>query len=250
MEFQRENILGVCVSAINMNQALDQLRQWIAEKYQTYVCVTPAHSIMDCVNDPPLKTIYNNSGMTTPDGMAIVWLLKASGNHHVARVYGPDLLLAACHSLIEDQARHYFLGGTEEGIQRLITRLQNENPGIKIAGSFSPPFRALTSEEEEIIINQINESGANMVWVGLGSPRQEKWMAAHYNKINAVLIGVGAAFDFLSGEKKQAPKWIQKSGLEWLFRLFSEPKRLWRRYIQYPRFVWLVGLQKLGFKKF
>jgi N-acetylglucosaminyldiphosphoundecaprenol N-acetyl-beta-D-mannosaminyltransferase len=250
MDIQRENILGVAVSAINMDQAIHQLRVWIQDEVNTYVCVTPAHAIMECANDSSLMSIYNESGLTTPDGMAIVWLLKSAGHSHVTRVYGPDLLLTACKELSIDGARHFFFGGADHVVNQLAERLQTENPQMKVAGLYSPPFRALSDEEDEKIIEIINSSQADIVWVGLGSPRQEKWMATHYNRINAVLIGVGAAFDFLSGEKKQAPMWIQKSGLEWLFRLLTEPKRLWRRYIQYPRFVWLVLLQKMGLKKY
>jgi N-acetylglucosaminyldiphosphoundecaprenol N-acetyl-beta-D-mannosaminyltransferase len=250
MSFYRENILGVGICAINMQQAVEQIKTWIAEKQSAYVCVTPAHAIMECVANPDIKLIYNQSNLTTPDGMAIVWLLKWAGHRHVSRVYGPDLLQILCSGNDINEIRHFFYGGEASVVEDLIVKLKEKNPKLQIAGKVSPPFRPLTPTEEDEINRLIQQSGANIVWVGLGSPRQEIWMASHAAEWNAVLIGVGAAFDFLSGHKAQAPRWIQRCGLEWLFRLWNEPARLWRRYIQYPRFVLLVLLQKLGLRSY
>ena len=242
-----ENILGIKVSALNMNTAVEQLDGWIAERILQYVCVVPAHSIMDSYHQPDLRAIFNSSGMTTPDGMAVVWLLRLKGHRHVERVYGPDLLLATCRHGLQKGYRHYFYGGASGVADRLIERLSAQCPGLQIAGALSHPFRPITLEEDREIISQINESHADIIWVGLGSPKQEIWMHAHLGRITApVMVGVGAAFDFLSGNKPQAPAWMQRSGLEWLFRFAHEPKRLWPRYRQYPKFIVLAASELLG----
>ncbi len=250
MKFIRENILGVGVSVIRMEDAVLQIAEWVSKKQPAYVCVTPAHAVMECVNQPELKPIYNESGLTTPDGMAIVWLLKMAGHDQVGRVYGPDLLQRVCKDLADQKIRHFFYGGAEGVAEDLVTFLKKETPDLQVSGIYSPPFRKLSREEEVQVLNRFEESAADIIWVGLGSPYQEMWMAEHIGSVNTVMVGVGAAFDFLSGHKKQAPRWIQRSGLEWFFRLCSEPGRLWHRYIQYPRFVWLVLLQKIGLRSY
>lgn len=247
----RVPILGVYMSAINMAQALQEIEEWIKRLESNYVCVTPAHAIMDYRRDPDLLRKVNQSGLTTPDGMSIVWLLRFMGHKHIERVYGPKLMLETCRLSVEKGWRHFLYGGEPGVAQSLQERLQERFPNIIIAGTYTPPFRPLTPEEDADVIARIYESHADLVWVGLGTPKQERWMADHLGRINApVMVGVGAAFDFLSGSKPQAPRWIQRSGLEWLFRLASEPKRLWPRYRQYPLFVWLVLLQLLGLKEF
>ncbi len=248
----RVNILGVGVSAINMDIALNLIDLWIARREPHYVCVTPVHSIMECQRDPELRRIYNNSGMTTPDGMPLVWLSRLFGYYYVDRVYGPDLMLALCERSVTKGYRHFFYGGAEGVPDQLAANLQRRFPGLIITATYSPPFRALTPEEDEQIVNMINDANPDIVWVGLGSPKQERWMAAHIGRIKApVLIGVGAAFDFLSGRKRQAPRWMQRAGLEWLFRLLSEPRRLWRRYlINNPIFIALVLLQIMGVRRY
>lgn len=250
MNFLRENILGVGVSVIQMNDAINQIAKWVQIKKAAYVCVTPAHSVMECVKHPELKRIYNESGLTTPDGMAIVWLLRLAGHKQVSRVYGPDLMQAVCKAMTDQKTRHFFYGGAPGVAEDLVAYLQKDNPDLVVAGLYSPPFRDLSKDEDNQVVDLLKNSAADIIWVGLGSPRQEVWMAEHVGVTNAVLIGVGAAFDFLSGHKKQAPRWIQRSGLEWFFRFCSEPGRLWRRYIQYPQFVWLIFLQKMGLRKY
>ncbi len=240
-------ILGVQIDALTMEQAVRHIASWIARAEPHYVCCTPAHAIMEAWNDPSLRPIFNSSGLTTPDGMAIVWLLKLRGHRQVERVYGPDLMLAVCERSLETSWRHFFYGGAPGVADLLANKLQARFPGLSVAGTFTPPYRSLTPAEEQVAIEQINSSGADIVWVGLSTPKQERWMAAHVGRVGApVLIGVGAAFDFLSGTKPQAPRWVQRSGLEWLFRLANEPRRLWRRYLQYPRFALLVGAEWLG----
>lgn len=244
----RQNILGVEISAINMKLAIETIAGWIKAGSPNYVCVTPAHSVMDCLDDVELREIFNQSGMTTPDGMSIVWLLKLHGQKQVERVYGPDLMLAVCQRGLDAGWRHYFYGGAPGVGEALVERLRERCPGLQVAGHYSPPFRELTLEEDHEITALIQEAKPDVVWVGISSPKQERWMHAHVDKLGApVLAGVGAAFDFLSGNKKQAPRWMQRSGLEWLYRLLTEPKRLWRRYKRYPRFVLLAAAQLLGF---
>jgi len=256
MEFidqaEKVNILGVGISAINLDQAVKIIVHWTEHRQKQYVCVTPAHGIMDCQRDANLRKIFNCSGLTTPDGMSVVWLLRILGYRNVNRVYGPDLMESICqHTSINRRLRHFFYGGAE-GIPEILSEmLRIDFPHLNVVGTYSPPFRPLTAEEDQEIVAQINAAEPDIVWVGISTPKQEKWMSDHVESLNAsVLIGVGAAFDFLSGTKKQAPKWIQRSGFEWLFRLANEPKRLWRRYIEYPYFIILILFQFLGLKSY
>ncbi len=249
---ERANILGVGVSAINMQQALDTMDSWIAHRQQHYVCVTNVHVVMECQRDERLRRIHNAAGMVTPDGMPMVWLLRWYGHQHAGRVYGPDVLLAACAHSLAHGYRHYFYGGAPGVADTLAQRLQQRFDGLQIAGTYSPPFRPLTSAEDAQVVQMINAAAPDMVWVGLGAPRQEHWIAAHVGRLNApVLLGVGAAFDFHAGAKRQAPTWMQRNGLEWLFRLGTEPRRLWKRYIvNNPLFVLLVAQQLAGIRTY
>ncbi|MGH9161024.1 MAG: WecB/TagA/CpsF family glycosyltransferase [Vicinamibacteraceae bacterium] len=241
----RVDILGVGVSAIDMDDALDVIDRWITSGARQYVCVTGVHGVMECQRDDTLRRVHNRAGLVTPDGMPLVWLSKWRGWRNTTRVYGPDLLLAACERSIATGYRHFFYGGQPGVTERLVTRLERRYPGVAVVGTYSPPFRTLTEEEDTQAIGLINDAKPDIVWVGLGTPRQERWMAAHVGRLTAsVLIGVGAAFDFHAGVKRQAPKWMRRSGLEWLFRLASEPRRLWRRYVvNNPLFVWLTLMQ-------
>lgn len=247
----RINILGVQISAIDMEQALETIEGWVTTQSPNYICVTPAHGVMDCQNDPELLHIFNNSGLTTPDGMGIVWSMKMFGQHHVERVYGPDLVLAVSQRGLKYGWRHYFYGGQPGVAESLGAKLRDRFPDIQIVGHYSPPFRRLTLEEDKTFIDLIKSAEPDILWVGISTPKQERWMSEHVGKLGVpVLAGVGAAFDFLSGNKKQAPRWVQRSGFEWLFRLLSEPKRLWRRYIRYPQFALLVLSQYFGLKTY
>ncbi len=248
----RTNILGVGVSAVNLEMALNQIDGWITSKDHQYICVTGVHGVIESQRDEQLRIIHNRAGLVTPDGMPLVWLSRWMGNKQVSRVYGPDLLLAVCEQSLRSGWSHYFYGGGAGIADQLAERLQARYPGINIAGVECPPYRPLTDAEDQAVVERINASGADILWVGLGAPKQEYWMAAHLGRIQApVMIGVGAAFDFHAGVKKQAPLWMQRSGLEWLFRLGSEPKRLWKRYlINNPLFIALVLLQWMGIKKY
>lgn len=244
---ERVDILGVEISAINIHQAIHAIDEWLTYRTQRYVCVAAAHCIMDSLHSHELQRIYNSSGLTTPDGMSLVWLMRLRGYHNVGRVYGADLMLATCQLSLEKGYRHFLYGGEPGVADQLAGRLIELFPGIQIVGTYSPPFGELTPEEDQAIIDLINSATPDIVWVGMSSPKQDRWMATHVGLLTApVLIGVGAAFDFLSGHKRQAPIWMQRLGIEWLFRLAMEPRRLWRRYIQYPRFALLTLAQTIG----
>lgn len=248
----RVNILGVGISALNLTQAVNIIDAWIETGERHYVCVTGVHGVMESQRDEQLRQIHNRAGMVTPDGMPLVWLSCSKGYRNVSRVYGPDLMLAVCKRSVSTGARHFLYGGAEGVPERLAGELQSRFPGLRVAGTYSPPFRLLTREEHLACLEKINGSKADILWVGLGTPKQERWMAENVHRVNAaVLIGVGAAFDFIAGLKGQAPLWMQRSGLEWLYRLISEPQRLWRRYlINNPLFILMIIAQTLGWKRY
>lgn len=248
----RTNVLGVGVSAVNMAMALQVIEGWVARREPHYVCVTGVHGIMESRRDADLRRIHNSAGLVTPDGMPLVWLSRAHGFRNVERVYGPDLVLGLCQRAVSLAYRHYFYGGSEGVAQQLADRLSARFPGMRVAGVLCPPFRPVTDDEDERIVQTINDAKPDLVWVGLSTPKQERWMAAHVGRLVApVLLGVGAAFDFHAGIKRQAPLWMQRNGLEWLFRLMTEPRRLWKRYlINNPSFVLLVALQALGLRRY
>jgi N-acetylglucosaminyldiphosphoundecaprenol N-acetyl-beta-D-mannosaminyltransferase len=251
----RVNVLGVGVSALSIPLALAQFDGWIAAGAREYVCVADVHAIMQSRWDDGFRAIHNGAGIVTPDGMPLVWLCKLAGRA-VSRVYGPDLLLATCaHSVAAAGARgtrHFFYGGAPCVAETLTDMLRARFPGLQIVGTHTPPFRPLTDAEAGDVAALINRARPDIVWVGLSTPKQERWMAAFRHRLDApILVGIGAAFDFHSGTKPQAPYWIQRSGFEWLFRLASEPKRLWPRYRKVvPGFLWYLALQKLGLKRF
>ncbi len=249
---KRCDVLGVGISAVNIPLAVKTIDRWIARRSKNYVCITGVHGVMESQRDPALKHIHNAAGMVTPDGMPMVWMNKLRGNSHVTRVYGPDLMLAVCEESVKKGHKHFFYGGAEGVADLLKQRMEEKFPGIQVVGTYCPPFRPLTAEEDQKLIEQINASGADIVWVGLSTPKQERWMSGHIGKLDApVMVGVGAAFDFHAGLKKQAPKFIQHSGFEWLFRMITEPKRLWKRYmINNPLFIANLFLSATGLKDF
>ncbi|HTK16992.1 MAG TPA: WecB/TagA/CpsF family glycosyltransferase, partial [Acidimicrobiia bacterium] len=244
--FARVDVLGVGISAIDPTDALGEVTRWIDGGLKHYVCVTGVHGVMESQRDPELLRIHNESGLTTPDGMPMVWAARIAGAKNTQRVYGPDLMLAVCERAAQRGWGCFLYGATEEVLEQLRSNLSDRYPGLPIVGTHSPPFRALTPEEDEAVVRQINESGAQIVWVGLSTPKQERWMASHIGRLNAsALFGVGAAFDMHAGNLRQAPRWMQRSGLEWLFRLASEPRRLWRRYaVNNPRFVLAISRRR------
>lgn len=226
------SILGTKVSATNLQGASLYLKDCIEQDKRTYVCIAPVSTIVDAWKNDAYRKIINSSGMVTPDGMPLVWLGKLKGERTMGRAYGPDLMLKFCELSQQKGYKHYFYGGTSERNQLLIEKLKNKFPELKVKGSYAPPTRKTGEMEDDDILEQINRAEPDILWVGLGSPKQDYWMYNHRQKLNVpVVIGVGAAFDFISGVKKQAPKWMQRCGLEWFFRLCCEPKRLWKRYL-------------------
>lgn len=242
------DVLGVHVSAINMSNALAAIFRWIARREPHYVCVTGVPGIMESARDQELRAIHNEAGLVTPDAMPLVWLGRLHGRRHVRRVYGPDLMLACCAASAARGYRHFLYGGGGDIGRMLAARLRRRFPGLQIAGVYSPPFRPLTAQEDADVVRRIDDSGADVVWVGLSTPKQERWMHEHVGRVSApVLIGVGATFDFLSGVKAQPPRWMRQSGLEWCFHLAAEPRRLWRRHlVNDPRFLGLVLAEAFG----
>jgi N-acetylglucosaminyldiphosphoundecaprenol N-acetyl-beta-D-mannosaminyltransferase len=243
------NVLDVQVSAINMDDAVRVLENCITTQAKGYVSVCPVSTIMECVQDAQFREIVNQATLVTPDGMPCVWIGKRQGFKNMGRVYGPDLMLKMCEVSSQKGYKNYFYGATDAVLEKLKQSLKESFPSLNIVGTYAPPFRPLTPEEDQRIVDDINRSGADLVWVGLGSPKQDRWIYAHRAQLNAsVLLGVGAAFDFLSGTKPQAPRWMQRAGLEWFFRLCSEPQRLWKRYlVGNTQFLYLLAKQ--SFKK-
>jgi N-acetylglucosaminyldiphosphoundecaprenol N-acetyl-beta-D-mannosaminyltransferase len=244
--------LGVGISAINLQQAVEQVAEWIASGDAQYVNVCTVHTIMECQNDERLRRVVNAGGLATPDGMPLVWLSQLHGYRDAGRVYGPDLMLALCDRAEGTGYRHFFYGGVPGAADLLARRLQARYPALVVAGTHASSFRPADSEEDRDVLEAINASAADIVWVGVGTPKQDYWVARHRALLRApVLIAVGAAFDFHAGLLRQAPRWMQRSGLEWLFRLLQEPRRLAFRYLVYnPLFVIRIALQLAGIRRY
>jgi N-acetylglucosaminyldiphosphoundecaprenol N-acetyl-beta-D-mannosaminyltransferase len=235
-----ERVLGIPLALTNYEASLDWIDAAVAARARSYVCVAAVHTVMACQEDPALRAAVLGADFTVPDGQPLVWALRALGHDLDDRVYGPELMDRACARAARTGQRFYLYGGRNTGALVELTRtLRLRHPGLKIVGGYAPPFRVLTDDEEDAVAADIARSGADVVWVGIGVPKQEKWMARMRDRISApVLIGVGAAFDFHAGLVPQAPARMQRCGLEWLFRFAQEPRRLWRRYLRYnPRFV-------------
>jgi N-acetylglucosaminyldiphosphoundecaprenol N-acetyl-beta-D-mannosaminyltransferase len=236
----RESVLGVPLAIIDYEQTLDWIDASVEEGQRDYLCVAAVHTVMACQEDPALRAAVLGATFTVPDGQPLVWALNALGHRLPDRVYGPELMERACARAARTGQRFYLYGGRNHGaLAELARMLRLRHPGLKIVGGHCPPFHALSDAEEDAIAEEINRSGADVVWVGIGVPKQEKWMARMRDRLDApVLVGVGAAFDFHAGLVPQAPDALQRVGLEWVFRLAQEPRRLWRRYLRYnPRFV-------------
>ncbi len=248
----RVNVLGVGISALNLPLARDRIFEAITARRKGYVTITGVHGVMEAQDDPALKTIFNRSFLTTPDGMPMVWMGWCDGRHEMDRVYGPDLMLLLCDEGRERGVRHFFYGGNDGVAETLSERLQARFPGLEVAGCYTPPFRPLDAKEESNLEALLERTRPDLLWVGLSTPKQERFMAQYLERLPVpIMIGVGAAFDFHAGLTRQAPLWMQRSGLEWLYRLFQEPRRLWRRYLRNnPRFVLQSLLQKTGCRDF
>ncbi len=244
-------VLGMKVSATSYDHASDAICEWAHQGHSKYVCVSSVNNVMEAFDSTSFMRVMNEADLVTPDGMPIVWSLKLLGNKKVTRVYGPDLTPVLLEKAARQGLNVGFYGGKPEVLTKLVKVLRHRFPNLKVTYAFSPPFRALTEEEDAEIVQHINRSGVNILFIGLNTPKQDYWMAAHKIRVQAVMVGVGAAFDFLAGTKLQAPRWMRRIGLEWFFRLATEPRRLWKRYLKHnPRFLLFVALQLLGRRQY
>ncbi len=246
-EFQHEyaNVLGINVSAVDLNRTVEMADRWIAAENRGYICVTGVHGIMEAQSDPELRQILNDAFINTPDGMPMSWIGRLQGLNEMDRVFGPDLMASLCQISVERNYRHFLYGG-EPGVAGLLKqRLESRFPGLQIVGTYTPPFRNLTNEEEEEIICQLQELQPHILWVGLSTPKQERFMARYVDRLQVpLMVGVGAAFDYHTGRISDCSDWIKRAGLQWLHRLIQDPRRLWQRYLKNnPAFLWKISLQ-------
>ena len=248
----RVNVLGVGVSSLNLPLAVAAMGRAIEHRSKGYICVTGVHGVSEAQENPALRAILNRAFLNTPDGMPMVWLGRLAGHRTMDRVYGPDLFLQACRVSRQTGWRHFFYGGAPGVAEHLAETLRRQFPWLAVVGHYTPPFRPLNEQEKEDLQAQVAAARPDIVWVGLSTPKQEIFMADASDWLDTtLLVGVGAAFDLLSGRVRQAPRWIQRGGLEWLFRLCHEPRRLWRRYCKNnPLFVARLFLQKTGLRRY
>jgi N-acetylglucosaminyldiphosphoundecaprenol N-acetyl-beta-D-mannosaminyltransferase len=226
------SVIGAPIDVVDAATALQRIRDWADRREGRYVCICNVHSVVTASKDPAFMRAIQGADMATPDGAPVAWMLRRLGAKTQPRVSGPDLMWDYCALAADCGQSIFLLGSTPETLDLLQARLLRQWPALRIAGALSPPFRTLRQQEQQTIVDQINASGAGTVWVGLGCPKQELWMAAHRDRLRAVAIGVGAAFDFHAGVMTRAPRWMQRSGLEWTYRLALEPRRLARRYLE------------------
>lgn len=250
---EKQQIVAVGISKTSYGEVVKLCETWAEERRTNppararYICVTSVHGVIMAQDDPEVARVLNEADIATPDGMPVVWAIRSFGHRQQQRVYGPTLMLEICRNAERTGDRIFLYGGRGDTLPLLVDRLGEKFPNLRIAGSYSPPFRALTAEEDAAVQRQIIDSQADIVFVGISTPKQEKWMYNHRERLPGLtLIGVGAAFDFHAGRTRQAPPWMQRNGLEWLFRLISEPARLWKRYLLItPRFLPLWARQRL-----
>jgi N-acetylglucosaminyldiphosphoundecaprenol N-acetyl-beta-D-mannosaminyltransferase len=249
----KQEVVGVELSTTSYSEVVACCRGWIGERragkngpVARYICITSVHGVITARDDREVQHILNAADIATPDGMPLVWALRSFGVKEQQRVYGPTLMLHLCADAAREGHRVFLYGGREESLRELRRRLQARFPELQIVGAYSPPFRPLTPGEDEDVERRIHESAADVVFVGISTPKQERWMYNHRHRFpGVVMVGVGAAFDFHAGRVRQAPPWMQRGGLEWVFRLWMEPQRLWQRYLLVtPRFLPLWAIQR------
>lgn len=241
----RELILGLPIDAVSWPDATDRILEWADRGECRAVCVVNVHSLMTARRSAAHAEAIRSADLVTPDGAPVAWMLRRKGHVGQSRISGPDLMWQCCRAAAERRLKMFLFGATPGTLGRLRQNLSAAFPGIRIVGALSPPFRALSAEEDAAVIATINGSGAQIVWLGLGCPKQEAWLHAHRGRIGAVMVGVGAAFDFHAGLVKRAPLWLRRCGLEWLYRLWQEPRRLASRYlVMNTRFI-LAALREL-----
>jgi N-acetylglucosaminyldiphosphoundecaprenol N-acetyl-beta-D-mannosaminyltransferase len=244
-------VLGVPVHAVQIPEVIEHMESWIRDcTAGQFIAVTGMHGVSESLREPRFRTILESASLVVPDGMPLVWLGRWNGHNLKRRVYGPELMETFCR-LTGNQYRHFFYGGAN-GVPERLAEVLEQRYSVRVVGTYSPPFRSLRQEETDEVLERIRIANPDVLWVGLSTPKQEGWMYEHRDRLSIpVMVGVGAAFDFHTGRVKQAPTWMRENGLEWLFRLLSEPRRLWRRYlIQGTQFTWNVGLEMLRIKHF
>jgi N-acetylglucosaminyldiphosphoundecaprenol N-acetyl-beta-D-mannosaminyltransferase len=246
------DVLGVKVSALDMKGAVELADRWIVAGSPGYVCVTGVHGVMEAQSDSELCRILNHAAINAPDGMPMTWVGHLQGHRKMNRVYGPDFMAEMCRLSVERGYRHFIYGGELGVADQLRETLQRRFAGLRVVGTYTPPFRSLTREEEEEVLNQVHDSRPDIFWVGLSTPKQERFMAQYVNRLQVpLLVGVGAAFDYHTGRIRDCPGWIKRSGLQWLHRLVQDPRRLWRRYLRNnPAFMWHIAWQLAGIREY
>jgi N-acetylglucosaminyldiphosphoundecaprenol N-acetyl-beta-D-mannosaminyltransferase len=247
------NILGLKISVLNMLSAIDVIDAWLTENTTgRYICLTNTHGVVESLYNVTIRDAFLKASSCLPDGMPLAWIGRSRGHRHMDRVYGPDLMLEMLKLSAEKGYTNYLCGGHEGVAEKLSDVLKARFPSLKMVGTSCPPFRAMNSEEESALIDEMNANAPDMIWVCLGAPKQELFMAKYASRLNTkVMIGVGAAFEIHVGSLKQAPSWMQNCGMEWLFRLCVEPRRLWRRYFKNnPLFLFHIFLESTGLKKY
>ncbi len=241
------DVLGVDLSAINMDRAIDLAASWIATGQSAYICMTGVHGVMEAQSSAHFRSVLNGAFLNAPDGMPMSWVGWLQGHRHMDRVYGPDFMANLCRLSLSRGYRHYLYGGRPGVAQALKAALQERFPGLQVVGTYTPPFRSLTQDEEAILMEDVRNAKPDILWVGLSTPKQECFMAEYVDRLRVpLLVGVGAAFDVHAGRIHDAPAWMKRAGLQWLHRLLQDPRRLWKRYlINNPVFVWRILLQFL-----
>lgn len=246
-----QRILGMRVHPTSFEDATRLVLSWAARRESRYVCIANVHMVMEAYDSPSFQRLVNEADLVTPDGMPLAWMLRHLKKQPQERVYGPKLMLHVCEAAARQGVRVGLYGAKEETLVALRGALTKKFPSLEIVYAYAPPFRPLTKEESDAVVDNIHAADVQVLFVGLGCPKQEQWMAAQKGRIHAVMLGVGAAFDFHAGSVKQAPHWMQDAGMEWAFRLLMEPRRLWKRYAKHnPRFVALASLQALGWRRY
>lgn len=242
-ERQRASVLGTPIDCLTADEAVTRISAWARRRESRYICICNVHSVVTASREPTFRAVVEQADMATPDGAPVAWMLRRLGHVGQRRVCGPDLMLDYCAYAARQGESIYLYGSTPTTLAAVQAALRERFHGLRIAGAESPPFRPLTTEEDDAVVDRINSSGAGSVWVSLGCPKQEQWMSDHRGRVQAVMVGVGAAFDFHAGTVQRAPGWMRSSGLEWLHRLLSEPRRLWKRYLV-TNTLFIVGVAR------
>ena len=249
---RRVNVLGVGVTPLDARQTIDVIDAAIKDGAKNYICVTGVHGIMEAQQDPGLRRIINRSMITTADGRPTVWVGWLQGFRKMKQLTGPNLMLQLCEESVAKGQTHFFYGGDLGVAEQLKQSFQRRYPGLRVVGTYTPPFRPLNEQEEQELLETVSQLKPDLFWVGLSTPKQERFMAQYVGKLDTkVMLGVGAAFDIHTGRIKESPEWLKATGMQWFHRMWQEPRRLWKRYLyNNPRFIVRIAAQLLGFRKY